>query len=324
VKESVKILATLPLLLFTVSCAPVDPASLVEPTTTLISFANRPDATPTISKIIAETLPPSGPTATPFVHIVQQGETLLGIAIRYGVSLDDLLLVNPDVDPRILSVGRNISIPGPSGEPIDLLLPTPTAMPLTLGNVYCYPMIGDSTRCLVKISNMLGSDVEGISANISLFDSEGVLLDHTQASSMTRVLPLGKATVLDATFRLESGQTIRPHAELVSAVQVSNLGNRQIPVDISNLKVDRSFDKQLYHFEGLIEFEETESIDAVILTVQVFGYNNVAEPNGFNAVQFEVASTADPVPFELSLFSLGGEIADFEILLEAQLLSAFE
>lgn len=323
-RESLKLLVFLPLLLFTAGCAPVDTTPFLEPSPTLIAFVDRPDATQTRPNSSATTLPPSGPTATPFVHIVQQGETLLGIAIRYGVTLDDLLLVNPGVDPRILSVGSNISIPGPSGEPINLLLPTPTAMALTLGNVLCYPMIGDSTRCLVKITNTLGSDVEGISANISLFDPMGVLLDQSQASSMTRILPPGKATVLDTTFRLESGESIQSQAELVSAVQVSNLEDRLIPATLSNLQIERSSDQQLFSFEGLIEVEETAYQGAAMLTVQVIGYNKEAEPNGLNAVQIEVASITSPVPFSLSLFSLGGEIADFEILLEAQPISDFQ
>ena len=323
-RDSQKLLTLLALFSFTASCTPVDVTPSFTPSPTLISLVDRPDASPTRSKDITTALSPTGPTATPFVHIVQQGETLLGIAIRYGVTLDELLLVNPGVDPRILSVGSNISIPGPSGEPIDLLLPTPTAMPLTLGNVFCYPMIGDLTRCLVKISNMLGSDVEGISAHISLFNPTGDLLDQSQASSMIRVLPQGKATVLDASFRLDSGQSIQPQAELVSAVQVSNLEDRSLSVDLSNLEIDRLSDKQLIYFEGLIDLVGAEVQGAAILTVQVIGYNHEAEPNSLNAVQIEVADILDPVPFTLSLFSLGGEIADFEFLIEAQPISDFE
>jgi LysM repeat protein len=324
VRNSVKIIAILGSLLFTASCVPVDTTPISEPTATLFSMTDQSEATPTRSKNIQATLPPTGPTATPFVHIVQQGETLLGIAIRYGVTLDELLLVNPGVDPRILSVSQEISIPGPSGEPIDFLLPTPTAMPLTLGNVFCYPTLGGTNRCLVKITNMLGLDVEGISANISMFDPDGVFLGQSQANTLTRVLPPGRATVLDATFQFDTSQSFCPQAELVSAVQVSNLDSRQISVDLSNLKINRSSDRQLYQFEGLIDIEEVDYTGAVIITVQVFGYNNEAEPNGLNTLQIELESITSPIPFELSLFSLGGDIADFEILLEAQPLIDFE
>ncbi|BCX46326.1 peptidoglycan-binding protein lysM [Haloferula helveola] len=44
-------------------------------------------------------------------HVVQSGENLYRISLRYGVDLDDLLAANPAVDPRRLRVGQKISVP---------------------------------------------------------------------------------------------------------------------------------------------------------------------------------------------------------------------
>jgi LysM repeat protein len=286
-------------------------------TSTLIALIDRPNESPTLQSTTPVTIAPSGPTATPFVHIVQQGETLLGIAIRYGVTLDELLLVNPGVDPRILNVGQNISIPGPGGEPIDMLLPTPTAMPLSIGEVHCFPTAGNTTRCLVKIVNKLNVAVEGIAVNISLFDSIGAILDQSQANSLTRALTQGKSSVLEAAFIVDSDRVIRAQAELISAVQVSNLEDRIIHVELTNLELKRASDNQLYQFEGLIELQEDQLEGEVMLIVHAFGYNSDAEPIGSNAIQIQAVSTDFPVSFYLSLFSLDSEIIDFELLLEA-------
>jgi membrane-bound lytic murein transglycosylase D len=44
-------------------------------------------------------------------HVVQRGETLSGVATRYGVSLDGILALNPGLKPRALRPGTELVIP---------------------------------------------------------------------------------------------------------------------------------------------------------------------------------------------------------------------
>ena len=53
-------------------------------------------------------LPPGGAART---HVVQPGETLVSIAKKHGVKLDDLLKVNPGLDPKRMRVGRRLNLP---------------------------------------------------------------------------------------------------------------------------------------------------------------------------------------------------------------------
>ena len=50
------------------------------------------------------------------VHIVEQGETLYGLAKRYGVTVDELIAANPEAD-KGLKIGQKLSIPNVA-EPI--------------------------------------------------------------------------------------------------------------------------------------------------------------------------------------------------------------
>jgi murein DD-endopeptidase MepM/ murein hydrolase activator NlpD len=49
------------------------------------------------------------------VYIVQAGDTLSEIALRFNVSVDDLIAANPNIDPNFLSQGQQIVIPGLEG-----------------------------------------------------------------------------------------------------------------------------------------------------------------------------------------------------------------
>ncbi len=55
--------------------------------------------------------PTPTPTPTPVVYIVQSGDTLLGIALEYGVDVDALAARNGIEDPRNLRTGQRLIIP---------------------------------------------------------------------------------------------------------------------------------------------------------------------------------------------------------------------
>jgi murein DD-endopeptidase MepM/ murein hydrolase activator NlpD len=53
---------------------------------------------------------PSGP-----VYVVENGDTFTSIAIKFGVTVDDLVKANPQLDPNLLSIGAEVVIPGLEG-----------------------------------------------------------------------------------------------------------------------------------------------------------------------------------------------------------------
>ena len=64
------------------------------------------------------------PTVVATSHIVCEGETLILIAWIYGVSVEDLVLVNELEDPDLIYVGQRLTLPGSSMAP-----PAPQASP---------------------------------------------------------------------------------------------------------------------------------------------------------------------------------------------------
>jgi murein DD-endopeptidase MepM/ murein hydrolase activator NlpD len=49
------------------------------------------------------------------VYIVQSGDTLYSIAVRFNITVNDLIAANPSVDPNALAVGQQLVIPGLEG-----------------------------------------------------------------------------------------------------------------------------------------------------------------------------------------------------------------
>ena len=76
--------------------------------------APTPTPTPTAEPSPTPTAtPPPTPVPTPIVHSVQRGETLSGIALRYGVTVAAISEANGITDPNHILVGQKLKIPTP-------------------------------------------------------------------------------------------------------------------------------------------------------------------------------------------------------------------
>lgn len=97
------------------------PATAVETTPAAPGPQTFPSATPVQEPAQQSTaiVPTSAPTQTPQPtpvaiaarHTVTTGDTLWGIAIKYGVSLDALIAANPGINPDRIRPGDTINIP---------------------------------------------------------------------------------------------------------------------------------------------------------------------------------------------------------------------
>jgi LysM repeat protein len=84
---------------------------------------------PTVTPRATETFVP-GPTPGTVLHVVQSGDTLLGIALKYGVGMTIIQKANAIEDPESIKEGQQLVIPiGPTATAPAGPLPTPTGPP---------------------------------------------------------------------------------------------------------------------------------------------------------------------------------------------------
>ena len=69
------------------------------------------DAEPTTSGAIPTASTTTAPTTTEReYYVIQSGDTLGSIAVEYDTTVEELMRLNPDVDPTALSVGQRIRV----------------------------------------------------------------------------------------------------------------------------------------------------------------------------------------------------------------------
>ena len=136
---------------------------LPTPTATLLLTANTPVSTPVsvVLSLPTATPAPALPTATPAIQLyaVKPGDTVLAIALRFGMEMNDLMIANnlTAQSARLLRPGQELVIPvvGAAAQPADA-----TSAPTPAGAIYTVRS-GDT---IVGIAARTGISAEAILA----------------------------------------------------------------------------------------------------------------------------------------------------------------
>lgn len=159
-------------------------------------------------------------TATPVTHVVADGESLLSIALDYGVSLEALQVANPAVQVRFLSIGAVLIIPPPEGSAAlsATQLAPPPPLALELSDPACYLAATGSLYCLVEVHNPLDTPAENVSARVTLAGSDGLPVANGIGFAAVDLIASRTTAPLAVIFQPAPAEPIAAHAvELITA-----------------------------------------------------------------------------------------------------------
>ncbi|NIS79172.1 MAG: hypothetical protein GTO14_02875 [Anaerolineales bacterium] len=301
------------------SCAGNGGSVRPEPTQTLQPYLRR-TMTPTVRELppTLSTSPPLGPTPTPLVHVIQSGETLLWVAIRYGVELDDLLLANPGIDPELMSIGTELIIPSKGGQPVESLLPTPTPVALELSPVRCFATLSGGIWCITTISNPTQEDVEGVTSLVTLYDAEGTIIDRQVAYSPLNRVSSEQWIPVAVYFSTPPPTQITAVGRLLSAVPVSEADARYLDVDVVIDSSEADMGGLSWRSRGEIELAPQEAISPANVRLLLVALDASGEVVGFRVWEGKTTLDAgETLPFDVTVFSLDGPIIRVDLRAEA-------
>jgi LysM repeat protein len=113
---------------------------------------------------------PAGPRLISYT--VQEGDTMVSIAVQHGVGLADLTALNPLVTPEFLSVGDQLAIPVQGGS-----IPTSTPGSTSPQTLLEYQVVSGDT--LAAIAARLGSTVDAIVRENNLASPDQIFVGQT-------------------------------------------------------------------------------------------------------------------------------------------------
>ena len=293
---------------------PTATASLPAELTPFLTYT--PDATAAPPEAATATpVPP--PSPTPRTHTVKAGEDMLGIALRYGVSLTDLQAANPEVDTHMMSIGTVLIIPSTDGEA--------TAQPVValqtevvLGTLVCWHVESGGAWCFLPVQNNQDFMVESISARIRIYDADGQETASQVATGVLDVLAPGGLMPLSAYFAPPLPERLQAGAELLTALPLTAESARYLAVSLNDPQVTVAEDGLSAQVSGTVTLDAAEG-QANQLWVAAVAYNAAGQVVGVRRWESGAALAAgESLPVTFVVYSVGGRIARVETLAEAR------
>ncbi len=304
-----------------VGCAPVTPTatgtpapvSMGELTPFLTATASSTPAPPDPATVT----PLPSPTATLQTHTIKAGEDLGGIAYLYHVSVQALLEVNPGLDPYLLKVGSALSIPASSQQPTSAV-PSPTPVAVKLKAVNCSHQKDGGAWCFVLVRNRQDTAVESVSAVVRIADADGTDMCSQVAVAPLDLLPSGASLPLMVYFEAPAPADLRASAELLTALPVAEGSERYLPVQAAGTQVQIADDGLSAVVRGTVRLEGEEG-KAGVVWILATAYDVTGQVVGVRRWENEKPLRAGKEqPFEMQVYSLGGQIGTVELLAQAR------
>lgn len=299
--------------LFT-ACAPQPTQPTPQPGDLIPYLTATQAALPTPEGLVPLTTPL--PSPTPFTYTVGQGETISSVALKFGVSMDDLQAANPEVSPNAMSVGQVLKIPSnpdnPSGEP------TPTPAPFTVQLIKCYPTTDKGMWCFVLAHNDSPEFIENVSGQVTLVDANHTFIASQVALLPLNILPPDTSLPLTLYFPPDIPLDAKPQVQILTAIRLLPNDTRYIPATINNTLVQVNVDGHSAHVSGLVlSLSQTSAAQQV--WVAGTAYDEAGSVIGVRRWESNASlPVGGSLPFEFLISSIGGRIARVEFAVEAR------
>jgi hypothetical protein len=260
--------------------------------------------TPEPTETIQEDSPakPVPPTPTPFIHEIQPGDTLYGLALKYNISLDRLVAANPGLDTSLLSIGTKINIPFDDGD--DYLIPAQTPYPIIIHQPRCYPSGDGGLWCFSSLENDQSITLESVSVSIDFYDDEKELIQ-----SYIAIPPLDyyfRGQKMPVSIYIPPGlpENYQVNASVVTAFPSERT---KAKTDIIDSNLEYNEDKTSVEISGEVQ-PKGEIVKENQIWIAAIAYH-LGNPVGVRKwISNDNLIEDKTIPFQLYLYSVGPEI----------------
>jgi len=309
--------ALLLFVLILTACAPQTANQTPVSSGTLLPYATRtPSLTPEQPAGLVASFETPLPSPTPFVYEVQAGDTMSGIAFKFGVSLDALLAANPDISPNSMSIGTKLNVPSSPTRPAGASTATPVPAPVK--QIECYPTADQGMWCFVLVHNDTPAVIENLSAQVTLQSADGESLASALALSLLNILPPGESLPLVVFFPPVIPANAQPLVQLLTGIHLEAGDERYLPASLHNTLAQVDGSGRNAQVSGTVRLPD-DTNPARLVWVAAVAYDDSGRVVGVRRWESTAGITAGgSLQFLFEVSSLAGAIERVEFVAEAR------
>lgn len=252
---------------------------------------------------------------------------MMGIALRYGITLEELKSANPSVDPRFMSIGTKLIIPAslaaatPTQEAGPAAGQTPTPIPVETGAVTCTRAQDGGVWCFQLARNTLEYPLEGVTAVFRLAGSQAEPVLTQRAFLPLDRLPPGAALPLAAYFPPQDAAglvgPLQASSELLVSLPSPDDG-RYMSSHAANQKVMISPDGRAASItlDVFLDQQDTEAHRIWVAAVAYDASGRVVGVRRWEKQGEDSLKTGQSMPVQMNLYSVAGEISRVDLIPE--------
>ena len=163
------------------------------------------------------------PTATPILYTIQEGDTLLAIAIDNRTTVDEIQSLNPNVRAELLSIGQEITLPPPA-TPI-FSNDQPTALPIAIEvlSTSLFPDGAGGLWVIGEVKNSADYSIENLQLEIILYGEGGLVVGQKKTWAPAPQIPPNESTPFGVLFPQKPEGNLQTEIKVASGFAIANI-----------------------------------------------------------------------------------------------------
>lgn len=253
-------------------------------------------------------------TPTPFPHVLAVNETISSLALTYGLEINEILAINPEITPNALSVGTQILIPHAEtiSESVNVIS---EPLALEISQAECVHTAEGGLWCSAEVLNSLEQDAAGITVAFTLRNNAGELVREQTVPAVLNYLKASDRIPASAYFSPSIPAVYSVTSELATALPAEESALGYLPINIKVNSVD--VDGRTARISALIPVMDEESGVSKIWVV-LMAYDEAGQLVGIRKIEYSPITTGETgQTIKIFVYSNSKDIKQVNVLGEA-------
>lgn len=280
-----------------------------------IALATRAPATAAVMQITPTPLPTATPTptATPIIYRVEEGDTLLGIALENFTTVEEIESLNPGVVPELLQIGQELQLPPPATPLFQGQANTPIPLQIRVVDVEVYRTPAGSIWLLGELLNEGTYPAANVQLQIDLHGASGATLGSVPAWAALPLLPPETKAPFGVLLREGPAGAVQPAVAVTGGEALADVGNHYL--DLAVTGEEATIEDGRVHLDGTVA-NQGQSTAGQIVVVATF-YDAQGRVSGYAQEALDEAlAPGATAPFSFAVTPPGGQTTDYELAVQ--------